>query len=204
MVWKSTEPLNGFAIVTGSAEKVTKGINVIPEQDNTGSILGTEVIETESHAIELSSQIGGKSEQRATVESQTDSTPFVMTVDMDTETVKRISGSSVRGTDTTDGGVTTAATSCPDSIPVILGTIAGCGASCSNCGSLSIGNPTAIFGCIGCASCGCGLGCCLGERSSTLCAAAKSYLSLPDYIAASGTTEGAICVNEGCNDNTCF
>lgn len=201
VVWKNTEPSDGFAIVSGDAEKVTNGIDIISEQDVPSSSLGTEVIETDRHDIELSSQIGGKPEQGAIKPSDTNSTPFVTTVDVDTETVNRING---LGTEIVGSSVTPAATSCPDSIPVILGAIAGCGSSCSACASLSIGNPTAIFGCIGCASCGCGLGCCLGERSSTLCKAASSYISLPGFIASPGTTAGAICVNEGCNDKTCF
>lgn len=203
VVWKSSEPSDAFAIVTGEAEKLIEGIGVISEEDTDGSVFGAEVIGTDSHNIELSSQIGSP-ERGVRAQSDTDSTAFVVTVDVDVETVNRIDGPSAEVADAADGDLTAAATSCPDSIPVILGAISGCGATCSKCATLSIGNPTAIFGCIGCASCGCGLGCCLGERSSTLCSAASSYLSLPGFIVSPAATAGAICVNEGCNDETCF
>lgn len=190
VVWKEDEPAAVFAIVTGDTETLLPEAQVSSESAVALATSGIEIVRPDSHTIELSTEFDGTKSPSAT-----ESPGRLISIDVDSDTidVSRATTADTRSNET-----------CPTSIPVILGTLAACGGSCTKCASLSIGNPTAIFACIGCAGCGCGLGCCLGERSSSLCTAASSYLALPGFIRDPGTSAGAICVREGCDDKTCL
>ncbi|WP_152422734.1 hypothetical protein [Natrialba taiwanensis] len=85
---------------------------------------------------------------------------------------------------------------CPGDVFSIIAWVTGCGTGCAACASAGLGNLPGLFACFGCAACGCGAGCCLGNTGgSALCGTAATLAGLSPNPA---TAAGAACVNTGC------
>lgn len=198
VLWKS-DSSNATAFISGDAEALTDGLGFVSNSSLPDDGAGVEVIGPDRHEIELSIDFSEPAAQPIYGPRQADADAGVTFVHID------ITAENVRTPQPTlePSAVRAARTSCPDSIPVILTALGTCGASCSTCASAGFGNLPALFLCIACAGCGCGLGCCIGERSSAACSFASTVLAAP-FLFGGGTVAAASCVNEGCNNNSCF
>lgn len=198
VLW-TTGSSSATALITGDADTLTDGLTFVSDASLPTDGSGVEVIGPESHEIEISTDFNGSTIKRhdGSPSGDVDAAVTFAHIDVSAERVR------TPQPDFSQSAVRAARTSCPDSIPVILAAIGGCGGSCATCPSAGLGNLPALFACIACAGCGCGLGCCIGERSSSACAFASTVLAAP-WLFNGGVVGGATCINEGCNDNSCF
>lgn len=198
VLWTSASS-DAQALITGNADALTDGLDFVSDASVPDDGAGAEIIGPDGHEIEVSTEFSKPTAKtrNSPLSSDVDAGVTFAHIDVATESVHTpqptLSPSVVQA----------ARTTCPDSIPVILGTIATCGGACTTCPSAGLGNLPALFACIGCAACGCGVGCCLGERSGAVCSFASTVSSVPFFFAP-GIVAAAACVNEGCNNNSCF
>lgn len=198
VLWGS-DSSNATALITADADALTDGLSFVSDASIPDDGAGAEVIGLDRHDIELSTEFSKPTAtiQDSPLSSDSDAGVSFVHIDVIAEHVRTpqptLSPSEVQAAQTT----------CPDSIPVILATIATCGGACSSCPSAGLGNLPALFACIGCAACGCGLGCCIGERSGVACTFASTVNATP-FLFTAYQRAAAACVNEGCNNNTCF
>lgn len=198
VLWKS-DSSDATALIAGDADVLTDGLSFVSDASIPNDGVGVEVIGPDSHDIEISTEINGRTAKPSNSLQPLDTEAGVTFAHIDATAERIETQQPILRTSTPQPARTT----CPDSIPVILGAISTCGAACSTCSSVSLGNLPALFTCLGCAACGCGLGCCLGERSSAACAYASTVRSAPFFFSPA-VVAGAACVNERCNNNSCF
>jgi len=88
---------------------------------------------------------------------------------------------------------------CPDTVAGIVTAIGTCGSGCALCTTVSVGDWPAIFACLACSGCSCGLGCCLGRAvGSDVCNLATVYAA-GGILISPAQAAGAACVVSGCN-----
>jgi hypothetical protein len=89
---------------------------------------------------------------------------------------------------------------CPSTVAGVVTAIGTCGGGCALCSTAAVGDWPAIFACIACAGCSCGLGCCLGKAGGSDVCTAATAMAVGGIFLSPAVAAGASCVASGCTD----
>lgn len=191
-VWTDRRPDAGHVVRTGSADRVVPESTDADRRLETSGTRATEFITNSKHVV----QYFGEASAPRGADTVSDGTGeyAVCTID-----VRQGSVELQRESDFDVGTLD----NCPGGIAPTLGYLSVCGAACAACTSLAAGNWMAVFACIGCAACGCGLACCLGDMSNEVCIAADTVIAGGTLVFGAGQVAAAYCAKDGCTGGSC-
>lgn len=203
-VWRSNSPGTGFVIRTDPVKTIVSSSLLSAVPDNAKNNTAIEVVKDDRHEVGFFAEAATAStEPTASARDTQNPDITAYSIDMDGQMV-----TNDRSGATTGSEPSIQANDCPASISAILGYITGCAGFTAGCATVLSGNLSGLVGCLGAVSCGCGIGCCLGQAEYTgVCPYADTIIAVGTGFgpAGYGETEVAMayCIRDGCNGLGC-